>query len=71
MAIQSIGTAIEEGDVTCEHLFLAPREMPFREVNSVGEFDYLAQEVRTCAEALDDARHLLPSRSCTPEIIGS
>ena len=71
MTVQSIWTAIEERDVTGEHLFLTTREMPFGEMNSVGELNYLAQEVWTRAEALDDARDLLPSGTCAPEIVGS
>jgi len=71
MTVQSIWAAIEEGDVTGEHLFLAPREMPLGEVNRVGEFHDLTQEVWTRAEALEDARDLLPSGTCAPEIVGS
>ena len=71
MTVQSIRTAIEEGDVTGDHLFLTSRKMSLGEVNGVGEFDHLTQEVGTRAEALDDARDLLPSGSRAPEIIGS
>ena len=71
MTVQSIWTAIEEGDVAGDHLFMTPREMPLGEVNGVGEFDHLTQEIRTRAETLDDARDLLPSGSSAPEIVCS
>jgi hypothetical protein len=45
--------------------------MPFREVDRVSEFNHPAQEVRARAEAFDNARDLLPTRTGTPEIISS
>src|SRR5215470_5511085 len=43
--------------------------MPIRKMDAVGEFNDLAQKVRSGTEALDDARYLLPSRICPPEVI--
>ena len=71
MTVQSIWTAVQIGDVTGNHLFLTPRQMPLGEVNGVGEFDHLSQEVWTRAKALDDAGNLVPSGTGPPEIIGS
>lgn len=44
--------------------------MPFGEMDCVRELDYLAQEIRACCEALDDARDLVSSRARPPEIVG-
>ena len=55
MAVQSIRTSVQEGDIARNHLFVPPLEMTIREVNGVGEFDNLAQKVRTRSEALDNA----------------
>jgi hypothetical protein len=35
--------------------------MAFGEVDGIRELDYLLQEIRPCAETLDDTRDLLPS----------
>ena len=70
MAVQSIRTPVQVGDIAGDHLFVAAREMSFGKVDCVGELDHLAQEIRPRAEALDDARNLLPSRTGPPEVIG-
>src|SRR5690242_437449 len=43
--------------------------MTFGKVNGVREPDYFPQEIRAGAEALDDARHLLPPGRRAPEVI--
>jgi hypothetical protein len=71
VAVESIGAPVQVRDVAGNHLFMSPREMPFREVNRIRELHDLPQKVRSRAEALDDAWHLLPSRSLAPEVVGS
>ena len=70
MAVQSIGTAIEIGDVAGNHLLVAAGEMAFGEVDGVGEFDDLAEEVRAGAKTLDDAGDLFASGASAPEVVG-
>jgi hypothetical protein len=70
MAVESIRAPIQEGDVAREHLFVTPREMALREMHSVREFDYLAQEIRSRAEALNDSRDLMAAGTFAPEIVG-
>ena len=63
MTVGSIRTAVQKRDITGDHFFLPPGEMSFGKVDLVGEIDHLAQEIRPCAETLDDAGDLLPA-SC-------
>ena len=70
MTVESIRAAVEIGNVAGDHLFVATGEMALGEMDSVGEVDDLAQEIRTAAEALDDSRHLLPAGAGTPIIVG-
>jgi hypothetical protein len=70
VAVQSIGTAIEIGDVAGDHFFIAASEMSLGKMNGVGKVDYLAQKIRARAEALDDARDLLPAGTRAPIIVG-
>ena len=61
MAVQSIWTPIQVGNVAGNHLLLSTRKMAFGEVYGVRELNHLLQEVRSRAETLDDAWDLLPS----------
>ena len=61
MAVQSIWTPIQVRNVAGDHLLMASRKMAFGEVDGIRELNYLLQEIRPCAETLDDARDLLPS----------
>ena len=65
MTVQSIRAAVQVRDVAGNHLLIAAREMTFREMHSVGKLDHLTQEVRACAEALDNSWHLFPARACS------
>ena len=70
MAVQSIGTAIEVGDVAGDHFLVAAGEMAFGEMNFVGEFDDHAKEIGTGAETFDDAGNFLAAGIGAPEIVG-
>ena len=59
MAVQSIRTSVQVGDVAGEHLLVPAREVPFGEMYGVGELDNLPQEVGPSAKTLDDAGDLL------------
>ena len=70
MAVQSIGAAIQIRDVAGDHLLVTPRKMPLGKMDGVGEFDYLAQEIWPCPEALDNSWNFLSSRSRAPKVVG-
>src|SRR5438876_6688840 len=63
MAVRSIRTTVQERDITGDHFFVPAGEMSFRKMDGIRKIDHLAQEVRPCAEALDDARNRV-SPSC-------
>jgi len=42
MAVQSIGTAVQVGNVAGDHLLVTAGEVAFRKVDGVGELNYLA-----------------------------
>jgi hypothetical protein len=44
MAVQSIWTPVQVRDVAGDHLFMASREMAFREMDRVREVDHLAKK---------------------------
>ena len=69
MAVQSIGTPVQIGHVAGDHLFVAARQMPFREVHRISQIDHTAQEVWPNSEALDDAGNLLSPRAGSPKVI--
>ena len=71
MAVQSIWTPVQIRNIAGDHLLMPSREMAFGEVDGIGELNYLLEEIRSCAETLDNARDLLPSRSCSPKIVSS
>ena len=70
VAVQSIGTSIERRDVAGDHLLVPAREVPFGEMDGVGEIDDLAQEVGARTKTLDNARDLLPAGACAPVVVG-
>lgn len=61
MAVQSIRTPVQEGDIARDHFLMAARKMSFGKVDGVGKLDYLAQEVRPCTKTFDDPGNLLPA----------
>jgi hypothetical protein len=61
VAVQSIRTAVEVGDVAGDHLLVPAGEVALGEMDSVREFDHLTQEIRAGAKALDDAGNLFPA----------
>ena len=71
MTVQSIRTAVEVRNIGGNHLFVTAREVSCREMNGIGKLNHLAQEIRPHAKTLDNAGHLLPSRTGPPEVIGA
>jgi hypothetical protein len=69
MRVQSIRTAIEPRHPASDRFLRPPIQVSCREVDGVAEAHDLAQKVRSMAEALKDARHLLASRLCPPLLI--
>jgi len=69
MRVQSIRTAIEPRNPTGDCLFVTPREMPLGKVHRVAELHDLAKKVGPVAEALQNARHLLPTGFPTPFVV--
>jgi hypothetical protein len=70
VAVQSIGAAIEEGDVAGDHFLGAPVEVPLGKMDGVGEINNLTEEVGARAEAFDDAGNLLAAGAGAPVVIG-
>src|SRR5438270_462734 len=56
MAVQSIWAPIQVRNVAGDHLLMTSGEMAFGEVDRIRELNYLLQEIRPCAETLNDAR---------------
>jgi len=71
MTVQSIGTPVQERNVTGNHLFMTAGQVSRGEMHGIGELHYLPQKIRPCPKALDDARNLFSTRSRAPEVIGS
>jgi hypothetical protein len=69
VAVQSIRTAVQVGDVARNHLLVPPGEMPLGKMNLVRKLDHLAEKVWSRAEALDDAGNLLAARGGAPKIV--
>ncbi len=61
MAIQSIWTAVQIRHMAGDHFLVPSRKVPFGEMDSVGELDYLAEKIRPCSKAFDDAGNLSPA----------
>src|SRR5271166_691753 len=70
VAVESIRTAVQVGDIAGDHLLVAALQMSLGKMNSVGEVHHLAEKVGPRAEALDDAGNLRPSRARAPVIVG-
>ena len=70
MAIQSIRTSIEIRDIAGDHLLVPASQVPFGEMDGIGEIDDLAQEVGARAKALNDARDLSPAGARAPVVVG-
>jgi hypothetical protein len=70
VAVQSIRTAVQVGDVTRNHLLVAPCEMPLAKMNLVRKLDHVAEKVRSCAEAFYDPGNLFAAGRGAPEIVG-
>src|ERR1017187_7323308 len=68
VAVQSIGTAVQVGNVAGDHLLVPTREMALGKMDGVGEIHHLPQKIRPRTKALDDARHLCPAGARTPVI---
>jgi len=69
MAVQSIRTPVQIRDVAGDHLFVAARKMPGREMDRVSQFDDATQEVRPRSEALDNAWNLPSPRPGSPKVV--
>jgi len=61
MAVQSIWAPVQVGNVAGNQLLVPSREMAFGEVDRIRKLNNLLQEIRPCAETLDDAGNLLHS----------
>lgn len=70
MAVQSIWTPVQVGDVAGNHLLVAPCEMPFGEMDSIRELDHLPQEIGPRPKTLNDSGNVLPAGTRAPKIIG-
>ena len=69
VAVQSIGTPVQVGNVARDHLLVSARQVACGEVDGVGEVHHLAQEVGARPKALDDAGHLVTSGAGTPVVV--
>jgi len=69
VAVQSIRTPVQVGDVAGNHLLVAAGKVTLAEVNLVGKVYDLAQKVGPSAEALDDTWNLLSARSSPPVVV--
>lgn len=59
MAVQSIRAPVEIGNKARDHLLVPACQVPWGEVDGIGEIHHLPQEVWSSAEALDNTRHLV------------
>jgi hypothetical protein len=71
MAVESIRTTIEVGNVAGDHLLVSASEMALRKMDRVSEFKHTAEEVGARSEALYDAGDLLSSRARAPVVVSS
>jgi len=70
VAVESIWTPVQEGDMACNHLLVSAREVPLGEMHDIAYLNYFSEKVGSRAKTLDDARNLLSARAGAPEIIG-
>ena len=71
VAVQSIRTAVQVGDIAGNHLFVTAGEMAFGKMDGVRKLNNLPQEIGPRAETFDDSRHLLTPGPGPPVVIGS
>lgn len=69
MRVQSIRASIQPGYPAGDGLLLTAAEITLGKVNGVAELHDFAKEVRSMAEALQNAWHLLPPRLLPPLVI--
>lgn len=69
MGVQSIWTAVQEGNIAGDHLLVPAGKMAFGKMNRVGELHYLTEKVRPLSEALEDAGHFCAAGGFPPLII--
>ena len=70
MAVESIWTPVQEGDVAGNHFLVTPREVSFGEMDSIPHLNHFSQKIGPCPETLDNAGNLLPTGTRAPEIVG-
>src|ERR1039457_3052098 len=68
VAVQSIGTAVQVGDVAGDHLLVPPRKMALGKMDGVGKTPHLPQKIRPRAKTLYDARDLRPTGTRAPVV---
>jgi len=61
VTVQSICASVQIRDMAGNHLLVPSRQMSFREMDGIGELNYLPEKIRTCSEAFDDPRDLTPA----------
>ena len=69
MRVQSIRATIQIRHIAGNRFFCPAVKMTFRKMYAIAEGHYLSQEIGAMAEALQDSRHLLPSRVRAPFVI--
>ena len=69
MRVQSIRASIEPRYPAGNRFLLTAAEMAFGKMNSVAKFHYVAKEIRTMAETLQNAWHLLPAGLQAPLVV--
>ena len=69
MGVQSIWTAVQEGNIAGDHLLVPAGKMAFGKMNGVGELHYLTEKVWPLSEALEDAGHFCAAGGFPPLII--
>ena len=69
MGVQSIRTAVQEGDVAGNHLLIPPGKMSVTKMDAVGKLHDLAKEIWALTETLEYARHFCAARCFAPLIV--
>lgn len=69
MRVQSIRTSIEPRNPARNRFLRSSVQTTVGKVNSVAEFDHIAQEVGAVAEALQNAGYFLSARLGTPFVV--
>jgi len=71
VGVQSIWTAVQEGNIAGDHLLVPAGKVAFGKMNGVGELHYLTEKVWPLSEALEDAGHFCAAGGIPPLIICS